>query len=188
MQPETSHAGRSVKSLRFLEQPPPMPTCRPTLQYLKQPSKIWSRVPTTDSGVGSEGWRMVSRRVPSAHRCCLTSISTIFRNIYMKYGYADYLAILLRRPYGKEMEDSLNKDMTILVDCLWKWSIQLSIGKAVSAANHLNNREAKRELDVFVDNKRLVFQQLSSKVPWRAARPDVEIQAIPLRSGRKGHI
>ena len=29
----------------------------------------------------------------------------------------------------------------------------------VSAAYHLSNREAKRELDVFVDNKRLVFQQ-----------------------------
>ena len=37
--------------------------------------------------------------------------------------------------------------------------LQLSIGKTVSAAYHLNNREAKRELDVFVDNKRLVFQQ-----------------------------
>ena len=32
------------------------------------------------------------------------------------------------------------------------------IGKAVSAAYHLNNRESKRELYMFVDNKRLVFQ------------------------------
>ena len=45
-----------------------------------------------------------------------------------------------------EMEEALNKDLTILVDYL-----------TVSAAYHLNNREAKRELDVFVDNKRLVF-------------------------------
>ena len=29
----------------------------------------------------------------------------------------------------------------------------------LSAAYHLNNKEAKRELDVFVDNKRLVWQQ-----------------------------
>ena len=42
---------------------------------------------------------------------------------------------------------------------LRKWRLQLSIGKRVSAACHLNNRDAKRELDVFVDNKRLVFQQ-----------------------------
>ena len=38
-------------------------------------------------------------------------------------------------------------------------SSALYIGKTVSAAYHLNNREAKRELDVFVDNKRLVCQQ-----------------------------
>ena len=57
------------------------------------------------------------------------------------------------------MEEGLNKDTTILVDYLRKWCLQLSIGKTVSVAYHLNNREAKRELDVFVDNKRLVFQQ-----------------------------
>ena len=57
------------------------------------------------------------------------------------------------------MEEGLNKDMTILVDYIRKWRLQYSIGKTVSAAYHLNNREAKRELDVFVDNKRLVFQQ-----------------------------
>ena len=51
--------------------------------------------------------------------------------------------------------------MTILVDYLRKWHLQLSIGigKIDSAAYHLDNKEAKRELDVFVDNKRLVCQQ-----------------------------
>ena len=95
-------------------------------------------------------------------------LSPMLFNIYIsdlpettsrKYGYADNLAILLRRPSWKEMEEGLNKDMTILVDYFRKWCLQLSIGKTVSAAYHLNNREAKRELDVFVDNKRLVFQQ-----------------------------
>ena len=98
----------------------------------------------------------------------------------MKYGYADDLAILLQHPSWEEMEEGLNKDMTILVDYLRKWHIQLSIDKTVSAAYHLNNKEAKRELDVFVDNKRLVCQQsASSKVPWRAPRPDAELQATP---------
>ena len=95
-------------------------------------------------------------------------LSPMLFNIYIsdhpettsrKYGYADDLAILLRRPSWKEMEEGLNKDMTILVDYLRKWRLQLSIGKTVSAAYHLNNREAKRELDVFVDNKRLMCQQ-----------------------------
>ena len=95
-------------------------------------------------------------------------LSPMLYNIYIsdlpettsrKYGYADDLAILLRRPSWKEMEEGLNKDMTILVDYLRKWRIQLSIGKTVSVAYHLNNREAKQELDAFVDNKRLVFKQ-----------------------------
>ena len=95
-------------------------------------------------------------------------LSPMLFNIYIsdlpettsrKYGYADDLAILLRDPSWKKMEEGLNKDMTILVDYLRKWRLQLSIGKTVSAAYHLNNREAKRELDVFVDNKSLVFQQ-----------------------------
>ena len=87
------------------------------------------------------------------------NISDLPETTSRKYGYIDDLAILLRRPSRKEMEEGLNKDMTILVDYLRKWRLQLSIGKTVSAAYHLNNREAKRELDVFVDNKRLVFRQ-----------------------------
>ena len=95
-------------------------------------------------------------------------LSLMLFNIYIsdlpettsrKYGYADDLAILLRRQSWKEMEEGLNEDMTILVDYLRKWPLQLSIGKTVSATYHLNNRETKRELDVFVDNKRMLFQQ-----------------------------
>ena len=86
-------------------------------------------------------------------------ISDLPETTSRKYVYADDLAILLRRTSWKEMEEGLNKDMTILVDYLRKWRLQLSIGKTVSAAYHLYNRDAKRELDVFVDNKRLVFQQ-----------------------------
>ena len=86
-------------------------------------------------------------------------ISDLPETTSRKYGYADDLAILLRRPSLEEMEEDLNKDMTILVDYLRKWRLQLSIGNTVLAAYHLNNRETKRHLDVFVDNKRLVFQQ-----------------------------
>ena len=74
-----------------------------------------------------------------------------------KYGYADDLAIMLQRPTWKAMEEGLNRDMGTLVAYLRKWRLQLSRGKTVLAAYHLNNREAKRELDVFVDNKHLEF-------------------------------
>ncbi|KAL7845704.1 hypothetical protein AOLI_G00238960 [Acnodon oligacanthus] len=53
-----------------------------------------------------------------------------------KYGYTDDLAIILRRP-------------------TWK----LSVGKTVAATYHLNNQEARRELDMYVDKHCLEFQQ-----------------------------
>ena len=68
-------------------------------------------------------------------------ISDLPETTSRKYGNADDLAILLRRPPWKEMEGGLNKDMTILVDYLRKWRLQLSIGKTVSAAYHLNNKK-----------------------------------------------
>ena len=43
-------------------------------------------------------------------------ISDLPETTSRKYGYADDLAILLRRPSWKEMEEGLNTDMTILVD------------------------------------------------------------------------
>ena len=54
-------------------------------------------------------------------------LSPMLFNIYIsdlpettsrKYGYADDLAILLQRPSWKEIEEGLNKDMTILVSRL----------------------------------------------------------------------
>ena len=63
-------------------------------------------------------------------------LSPMLFNIYIsdlpettsrKHGYVDDLAILLRRPSWKEMEESLNKDMTILVDYLRKWRLQIQL-------------------------------------------------------------
>ena len=76
-----------------------------------------------------------------------------------KYGYADDLAIMMGRPTWEAMETGLNQDMAILAAYLCKWRLQLSMGKTVSAAYHLNNKEARRELDVLVNNNRLEFQQ-----------------------------
>ena len=67
------------------------------------------------------------------------SISDLPETTSRKYDYADDPAIILRHPTWKTMEEGLNKDMTILVDYLRKWRLQLSIGKTVSAAYHLNN-------------------------------------------------
>ncbi|KAJ4921787.1 hypothetical protein JOQ06_026208 [Pogonophryne albipinna] len=73
-----------------------------------------------------------------------------------KYGYADDLAIMLSRPTWKAMEEGLNEDMGTLVAYLRRWRLQLSVGKTVAAAPA---REARRELEVRVDNKCLEVQQ-----------------------------
>ncbi|KAJ3582743.1 hypothetical protein NHX12_000285, partial [Muraenolepis orangiensis] len=76
-----------------------------------------------------------------------------------KYGYADDLAIMLSRPTWKAMEEGLNEDMGTLVAYLRRWRLQLSVGKSVAAAYHPSTREARRELEVRVDNKCLEVQQ-----------------------------
>ena len=68
-------------------------------------------------------------------------ISDLPETTSRKYGYADDLAILLRRPSWKEVEEEgMNKEMTILVDYFRNWRLQLSIGKTVLDAYHLKNR------------------------------------------------
>ena len=47
------------------------------------------------------------------------------------------------------MEDTLSQDMTTLSAYLQTWRLKLSNTKTVTAAFHLNNREAKRELNVY---------------------------------------
>ena len=97
----------------------------------------------------SDGQRSRLRRMKNAVSQG-SVLSLMLFNIYIndrpettsrKYRYVDDMAILLRRPFWKEMEEGLNKYTTILVDYLRKWRLQLSIGKSVTY--HLNNRKAK---------------------------------------------
>lgn len=55
------------------------------------------------------------------------------------------------------MEEGLKQDIGILEAHLCRCRLQLSPGKTVSAAYHLNNSEAKWELDLSFDHKRLEF-------------------------------
>ena len=95
-------------------------------------------------------------------------LSPMLFNIYIhdlpettsrRYGYADDLAIMLQQPTWRAVEEGLNKDMDILAAYLRSWRLQLSTGKTVSAAFHLCNREAKRELEISVNSQPLEFQQ-----------------------------
>ncbi|CAM4567709.1 unnamed protein product [Leuciscus chuanchicus] len=94
-----------------------------------------------------------------------------------KYGYADDLAIMMRRKTWEQIQASLNQDMDTLAAYLREWRLQLSIDKTVVAAYHLNNSEARRELDIFVNNKRLEFQQAPR---WGATAKVLRISTVAL--------
>ena len=63
-----------------------------------------------------------------------------------KYAYADDFAILHSSEDWKVLERALSKDMTTLSAYLQTWRLKRNHAKTVTAAFHLHNREAKREL------------------------------------------
>ena len=75
--------------------------------------------------------------------------------ISRKFAYADDLALLHFSGNWKDLEGNLSQDMSTLSAYLQTWRLKLSHTKTVTAAFHLNNREAKHELKVY-NNGRLV--------------------------------
>ena len=58
-------------------------------------------------------------------------------------------------PCWNTIEETLTQDMSILSFWLNQWRVKLSEVKTVSSTFHLNNREAKRELNVNISGRRL---------------------------------
>ena len=77
--------------------------------------------------------------------------------ISRKFAYADDLALLHTSGNWKDLEGTLSQDMSTLSAYLQTWRLNLSHTKTVTAAFHLNNREAKRELKVYNNGRRLPF-------------------------------
>ena len=77
--------------------------------------------------------------------------------ISRKYAYADDLALLHSSGIWKDLEGTLSQDMSTLSAYLQTWRLKLSHIKTVTAAFHLNNREAKRELKVYNNGRLLPF-------------------------------
>ena len=66
-----------------------------------------------------------------------------------KYAYADGLALMYAYRDWKAVEDTLSQDMATLSAYLQTLRLKLSNTKTVTAAFHLNNREAESELNVY---------------------------------------
>ena len=74
---------------------------------------------------------------------------TVFKN----HAYADVLAIMHADGDWQAVEGALTKDMATVSKYLPTWKLKLSTTKTVSAAFHLNNKEAKREFKVKYNNE-----------------------------------
>ena len=77
--------------------------------------------------------------------------------ISRKFAYADDLALLHSSGNCKDLEETLSQDMSTFPAYLQTWRLKLSHTKTVTAAFHLNNRKAKRELKVYNNNRLLPF-------------------------------
>ena len=77
--------------------------------------------------------------------------------ISRKFAFADNLALLHSSGNWKDLEGTLSQDMSTLSAYLQTWRLKLSYTKTVTAAFHLNNREAKRELKVYNNGRLLPF-------------------------------
>ena len=77
--------------------------------------------------------------------------------ISRKFAYADDLALLHSSGNWKDLEGTLSQDMSTLSAYLQTWRLKLSHTKTVTAVFHLNNRETKRELKVYNNDRLLPF-------------------------------
>ena len=77
--------------------------------------------------------------------------------ISRKFAYADDLALLNSSGNWKDLEGTLSQDMSTLSVYLQTWRLKLSHTKTVTAAFHLNNREAKHKLKVYNNDRLLPF-------------------------------
>ena len=77
--------------------------------------------------------------------------------IFRKFAYTNDLALLHSSGNWKDFEGTLSQDMSTLSAYLQTWKLKLNYTKTVTAAFHLNNREAKRELKVYNNGGLLPF-------------------------------
>ena len=113
--------------------------------------------------------------------------------ISRKFAYADDLALLHPSGNWKDLEGTLSQDMSTFSAYLQTWRLKLSHTKTVTAAFHLNNREAKRKLKAYNNDRRLPFcptptylgvkqdRLLTFRHHLMALRKKVSSRVIPLR-------
>ena len=77
--------------------------------------------------------------------------------ISRKFAYADDLALLHFSGNWKDLQETLSQDNSTLSTYLQTWRLKLSYTKTVTATFYLNNRETKRELKFYRNDRILPF-------------------------------
>lgn len=68
--------------------------------------------------------------------------------------YADNVALVAQARSFAELENTLNVDLDKLQKYFHKWHLTLNPDKSVTRTFHLNNREAKKELEILFTGKK----------------------------------
>jgi len=148
-----SHRGRTCKLLQLLPD-------RHMVHMIMQMVSNRSFTLTTGNSKRSR-LRRLKNDVPQG-----SVLAALLFNIYIsdlpttvskKYAYADDLAVMHADGDWPAVEGVLTKDMATVSEFIQTWKLKLSTTKTVSAAFHLNNKEAKLELKVKYNNETLRF-------------------------------
>ena len=147
------HRGLTCKLLRLLPD-------RHVVSFIMKLVRNRSFNLTTDNGPQSR-LRRLKNGVPQD-----SVLAPLLFNIYTydlpttiskKFAYADDLAILHSAGDWQTLERTLTQDMKTVSSYHQKWKLRLSVNKTVTAALHLYNREARRELTINVEGRALPF-------------------------------
>lgn len=72
--------------------------------------------------------------------------------------YADDICLATQDRCHDVISSALSEDMAVIADYFQKWHLKLSEQKTVVSCFHLDNHQARKELNVVVDNRRLDHQ------------------------------
>ena len=99
-----------------------------------------------------------------------------------KYAYANDLAIKHADGDWQSVEGVLSKDMATAGEYLQTWQLKFNTTNTVSAAFNLNNKEAKRELKLNLNNETLPFCSGSKRVLAEIVQDDLSSYAVLKRN------
>lgn len=85
-------------------------------------------------------------------------IADIIETSSRKIMYADDVALVAQARSFAELENTLNVDLDKLQKYFHKWHLTLNPDKSVTRTFHLNNREAKKELEILITGKKIATE------------------------------